>query len=187
MQPNPQRAARGGLWLGVLLIALGIVFLIAIFLPQGLVSGLSQFGWPLLIIIPGLALVVLGMTVRGAQSLCIPGSMTTIVGIVLGVQNAFDLYATWAYAWALVAPAGVGLGMSLQGTVTASPGLRANGVRLMTTGALLFLGFGAFFEGLLHISGRDFGAVGQAFLPAVLILFGVLLLARRVLTTGPNA
>jgi hypothetical protein len=57
----------------------------------------------------------------------------------------------------------------------------------MTTGALLFLGFGAFFEGLLHISGRDFGVVGQAFLPVVLILFGVLLLVRRVLQPGPTS
>src|SRR5439155_4736421 len=178
-----RRAADGGLWLGVLLIVMGLIFLVATFVPQGFVSNVSQFGWPLLVIIPGVTVLALGITVRGVQGLCIPGSMLTILGIVLAVQNAFDLYATWAYAWALVAPGGTGVGMWLQGVVAASPELRANGLRVMTTGVLLFLGFGAFFEGLLHISGRDFGVAGQAFLPAVLILFGVLLLVRRVLAT----
>ena len=187
MQPDSARAANSGLWLGVILIALGLLLLVAILLPQTFVSNLSQFGWPLLIIIPGAALVVLGMTVRGLSALCVPGSIVTIVGVVLGIQNAFDLYASWAYAWALVAPGGAGLGMWLQGIASGSPGLQANGLRLMGTGALLFLGFAAFFEGLLHISGRDFGVAGQAFLPAVLILFGVLLLVRRALTTGPNS
>jgi hypothetical protein len=149
-------------------------------------SALSQFGWPLLILIPGVTLLVLGLTVNGVHGLCVPGAVVTILGIVLGIQNGFDLFATWAYAWALIAPGGVGLGMWLQGMVTGSPGLRANGVRLMGMGALLFLGFAAFFEGLLHISGRDFGPVGQAFLPAVLILFGLLLLVRRALPFGRN-
>ena len=185
MLPNARRGADGGLWLGVLLIAMGLIFLVATFLPQAIVSGLSQFGWPLVIIIPGITLLVLGMTVRGVQALCVPGSMVTITGIVLAIQNTFDLYPTWAYAWALIAPGGVGVGMWLQGVATSSPALRATGVRLMGTGALLFLGFAAFFEGLLHISGHDFGAAGQAFLPAVLILFGVLLLVRRVLS-APN-
>src|SRR5437867_1940737 len=98
MQPHPERAANGGLWLGVILIVLGLLFLLAILMPQSFAADLSQFGWPLLI-----------------------------------------------------------------------------------------LGFAAFFEGLLHISGRDFGVVGQAFLPAVLILFGVLLLVRRVLATHPDS
>jgi hypothetical protein len=169
------------------LIALGFIFLVAIFLPQGFMSALSQLGWPLLIVIPGITLLVLGLTVKGVHALCVPGAIVTITGIVLGIQNSFDLYATWAYAWALIAPGGVGLGMWLQGLVTGSPALRANGLRLMGTGALLFLGFAAFFEGLLHISGRDFGVVGQAFLPAVLILFGLLLLVRRALPAGPSS
>jgi len=42
----------------------------------------------------------------------IPGSIITIAGLVLAVQNTFDLFATWAYAWALVAPGGVGLGIA---------------------------------------------------------------------------
>jgi hypothetical protein len=186
MQPHPRRAADGGLWLGALLIALGLILLGALFIPQGIAFGISRFGWPLLIIVPGITLLVMGMTVRGVQALCIPGSMVAILGVILAIQNAFDLYATWAYAWALIAPGGVGLGMWLQGMATSSPGLRTNGMRLMGTGSLLFLGFGAFFEGLLHISGRDFGVVGQTFLPAVLILFGILLLVQRLLQQGPK-
>src|SRR5437879_13650658 len=102
MQPHPARAANSGLWLGVILIGLGLLLLLAIILPQTFVSNLTQLGWPLLIVIPGLALVVLGMTVRGLSALCVPGSIVTIFVLVLGIQNAFDLYAYVAYASALL-------------------------------------------------------------------------------------
>ena len=187
MRPQLRPGENGTLWLGLLLLVLGLVFLGAIFVPQGVIGGVGHLGWPLLIVVPGVTLIVVGMTTDGVSGLCIPGGILTVLGVVLGIQNGFDLYSAWAYAWALVAPGGVGLGIWLQGIATASPALRASGVRLMATGALLFLGFAAFFEGLLHISGRDFGVVGQAFLPAVLILFGVLLLLRRALPAGAGS
>lgn len=170
----------------MLLVVMGLLFLGAIFVPQGIVTGLSQLAWPLLIAVCGITLLVLGLTMQGVSGLCIPGSILTVLGLVLGIQNAFELFGTWAYAWALIFPGSVGLGIWLQGVKTASVELRANGLRLMAVGALLFLAFAAFFEGLLHISGRSFGIVGQAFLPGVLILFGVLLLVRRSLPARRN-
>lgn len=186
MQQNAGLRSDGKLWLGVLLVVLGLLFLGAIFVPQGIINGLSELAWPLLIAVSGITLLVLGLTMQGASGLCIPGGILTVLGMVLGIQNAFDLFGTWTYAWALIAPGSVGLGIWLQGLKTGSADLRANGVRLMAIGGLLFLGFAAFFEGLLHVSGRSFGIVGQAFLPGVLILFGVLLLVRRSLPAGRN-
>jgi len=46
------------------------------------------------------------------------GGILTMVGVVLAVQEAYDLYQTWAYAWALVAPGGVGLGLTIYGLFT---------------------------------------------------------------------
>ena len=51
----------------------------------------------------------------------------------------------------------------------------------MGIGAAIFLVGAAFFEGVLHISGREFGFVGQVLLPALLIALGVWLLVRRAL------
>jgi lipopolysaccharide export LptBFGC system permease protein LptF len=115
------------------------------------------------------------------SGLCIPGAIVTMAGVVLAVQNTFDLYATWAYAWALVAPGGAGLGLFIQGLTTGRPALRAAGLRTMGIGAALFLVGAAFFEGVLHLSGKEFGFVGQLVLPLLLIAAGAWLLVRRAL------
>ena len=51
----------------------------------------------------------------------------------------------------------------------------------MGIGAALFLVGAAFFEGLIHISGREFGYVGQLVLPTLLVAVGVWLLLRWAL------
>ena len=43
------------------------------------------------------------------------GGIVTMIGVVLAVQEAYGLYQTWAYAWALVAPGGVGVGLTVYG------------------------------------------------------------------------
>ena len=52
---------------------------------------------------------------RGGLGLAIPGAILAMIGFVLWYQASTGLYATWAYAWALVVPTGVGLGMLLYG------------------------------------------------------------------------
>jgi hypothetical protein len=126
-----------------------------------------------------MVLIGVGMTVQGLGALCIPGAIVTTAGLVLGVQNIFDLFATWSYAWALVAPGGVGLGMWLQGVATGSSGLRAAGWRTMGAGVIVFLLGAVFFEGIIHVSGRNFGFFGRVLLPLLLIGLGIWLLVRR--------
>ena len=41
--------------------------------------------------------------------------LVALVGVVLAVQETYGLYQTWAYAWALVAPGGVGVGLTIYG------------------------------------------------------------------------
>jgi hypothetical protein len=175
-----ERRASGSLLLGVLLVLLGIAYLVGQYVPRPFIQlDLGHYGWPLFVIIPGLALLVAGASSRAASGLCIPGAIVTMTGLVLAVQNTFDLFATWAYAWALIAPGGVGVGLWLQGLVTGNPGLRAAGLRTMGIGVAIFLVGAAFFEGVIHVSGRELGPVGQLILPVLLIAVGIWLLLRR--------
>ncbi|HEY4867240.1 MAG TPA: hypothetical protein VIK45_17200 [Candidatus Dormibacteraeota bacterium] len=180
-----RRVSGGSLLLGVILVLIGAAYLLQQFVPQpSLGLDLGHYGWPIFVILPGVALLVLGLTVRDLSGLCIPGAIVTMTGIVLAIQNTFDLFATWAYAWALVAPGGVGLGLWLQGLVRREPSLRAAGLRTMGIGVAIFLVGAAFFEGVIHISGREFGPFGQLVLPLLLIGVGAWLLLRRALPFG---
>jgi hypothetical protein len=46
--------------------------------------------------------------------------------------------------------------------------------------------FGAFFEGILHVSGYDIGIAGNVVIPLVLIFSGVVLIVLRTATSRPN-
>jgi hypothetical protein len=167
-------------WIGIGLVALGAAALVAEFAPTPAFDA-GRYLWPVFVIVPGAAFLVAGSTLEGVSGLVIPGAIITIAGLVLAVQNTFDIWATWAYAWALVAPGGVGAGLLLQGWVRHSPDQRRVGWGLLWLGLGLFVLLGAFFEGVLHISGFDFGPAGKALVPGILILAGVALLVRRVL------
>jgi hypothetical protein len=110
--------------------------------------------------------------------LAIPGCVITTVGLILAIQNTFDLWQTWAYAWALV-PASVGLGLRLQSERLGQP-------RAMQVGTHLFEGFlvafgvlFVFFELVLNLSNFTSGVLRTMVGPAVLILAGIYLLMRH--------
>ncbi len=168
--------------LGVILVLIGVTYLALEFLPKRFLEiDIAHYGWPLFVMVPGLVLIGVGMTMTGLSSLCVPGAIVMMAGLVMLIQNTFDLFATWSYAWALVAPTGVGIGMWLQGIVTGSAGLRAAGRRTIGAGLILFLLGAVFFEGVVHVSGRDFGFIGRILLPVLLIGIGIFLLVRRTI------
>lgn len=179
---STQADRAGATALGVVLIVLGGVFLFAMMLG----STWAQAGWPLFVILPGLGLFA--ASVLGGKSwsaLAVPASIVTVVGIVLWVQNAFNLWQTWAYAWALIFPTAAGVGLWLHGTLIGNPGLQQQGRNMLIIGAVLVVVFGAFFEGLLNLSGMTSSIAIRFALPAVLIGIGVwLVVIRRPLTHG---
>jgi hypothetical protein len=103
-----QEAALGGL-----LVLLGLLVLAG----QALDLEVGRVAWPLFVIVPGLALLGLGLASagRGGELLATVGGLVTTAGVVLAVQNASDRFDTWAYAWTLVLLAGPGLGRWLVG------------------------------------------------------------------------
>lgn len=173
--PPPARRNGTGVALGVVLVVLGLFY----FVVQVAGINLDSFGWPLFIIIPGLTLLVVGFISFGTGA-AIPGGILTMVGLVLAVQNSTGYWSSWAYAWALVAPGGVGLGLFLQGLRESNASLIRQGRSLMFIAALIFLVGFVFFESILNISGINSQPVVRAALPALFIVIGILLLARSV-------
>lgn len=168
---GPQR--RGTLILGAVLLLVGVLALAG----RSLGVDVFDLGWPLLVIVPGLLLFAAAVSAggQGGSAIAVPAGVVTMVGLVLAFQNATGLWATWAYAWALVAPGGVGLGLVVHGLVTEQRGVVQAGLPILGVGLALFLGFGLFFEGVLGLSG---GAVvgAETLLAGGLIVLGAVLL-----------
>jgi 4-amino-4-deoxy-L-arabinose transferase-like glycosyltransferase len=176
-----QPGTRGlGLLAGISLLLLGGVVLLVQYPPTVVPAlDLGHYGWPFFVIVPGLLLLAGGLATRAGAGLSVAGSIVAMAGLLLLVQNTFDLFATWAYAWALVAVVAPGIALFLQGTVTGQRRLREAGAWVAGFGAVLFVLGAAFFEGIVHLSGLDLGSAGRVLLPAVLITVGVFLLARN--------
>ncbi|MDQ3396862.1 MAG: hypothetical protein M3511_03680 [Deinococcota bacterium] len=162
--------------LGAVLIVLGAAFLLA----QLTGLDIGRYGWPLFVILPGLALFA-GMVMGGkaAAPLAIPASIVTTVGLILFYQNVTGRFETWAYAWALIFPTAIGLGTLIQGWWSADARLEERGRQLGTLGLTVFFGFAFFFEIILNFSGMAGGALSRFAGPVLLIAGGVLLLMRR--------
>lgn len=153
---------RSSIVVGTILILVGILFLLVQFLP-GLAASLDiSMQWPLLIIGVGGLLILSAFL--GTPTLAIPGSIVAGIGGILYVQNLTGAWSSWAYVWALI-PGFAGIGTLLAGLL----GHRRRhswreGGRLIATSAVLFLIFGAFFNGL--------GGLGQ-YWPVLLIGLGL--------------
>jgi hypothetical protein len=176
-----RRWPSGETALGGLLVLLGI----AVLLGQALQLDVGEVGWPLLVIIPGLGLLGLGLATPGrlGEVLATAAGVVTMAGLVLGVQNATDRFDTWAYAWTLVLLVGAGSGRWLAGMVRGRRELAASGAGLIAVGLVGFVGLAVVFELVVGLSGHRSGAAGGYGLAARLILAGLGLVGRRLLTT----
>jgi len=162
--------------IGAVMIIMGLL----LFVGQLFGWSLSGLLWPLWIIVPGAAVLLFGLTAKGdaGEPLCIVGSIITTVGLVLVAQNLTGLWASWAYAWALVGPTASGVGVWLHGVLKNHPDKTKEGGELIRVGLTLFVVAFVFFELVLGISG--FG-LGRMALPVALIVLGLFFLARTLL------
>jgi hypothetical protein len=177
MLPGMKGERRGAAVLGTILIVIGGAFLAANVVGLDLAEA-----WPLFIVVPGLVLFVAACAVGGepGTGLAIAGAIVTTVGLVLAVQAATDLYETWAYAWALVAPGSVGLALIVYGLATGQPDLVKGGLPTLAVGLGLFLAFAIFFEGVIGLSGDRVPEL-QRLLPFGLLALGAALVVGSLL------
>jgi hypothetical protein len=180
-----RRWLGGEMALGGLLLLLGILVLVGQALDLDL--DLGRVGWPVFVVVPGLGLLGLGLAATGrlGEVLAMVGGVVPMAGLVLLVQNATDRFETWAYAWTLVLLVGSGIGRWLLGTVRGRRDLAASGGWLIGSGLAGFLVFAVFFEVVIGLGGHRSSAASRYVLSALLILAGLALLGRRLLTARP--
>ncbi|MGD0408720.1 MAG: hypothetical protein ABSB34_06995 [Candidatus Limnocylindrales bacterium] len=164
---------RGILTLWILLVLLGIFFLAS----EQLNPDYGQYGWPVFVIAPGVLLLMVGLAVphEGGLGAAIPGGIITTAGLVLAFQDATDTYASWAYAWALVAPGSVGATLTLYGLLHRRWDLLDAGLRTAATGLGLFIGFGLFFENIIGVDNANPNNLLHNALPVMAVGLGVLI------------
>lgn len=168
-----QSSGRGrpNLIIGLVLIGLGALFLLG----QVIQINTLRMILPFFFLLPGvLFFVAMALGGKTTGPLAIPGSIVTTAGLILLFQGITGYYASWAYTWALILPAAVGIGLIIHGMYSNEPRLIHNGRRLLTTGLVLFLCFGAFFEILIFRS-----TAGSIVWPGLMIVLGAYLLLRR--------
>ena len=178
---SPSRSNMGSLIAGVLLILFG-----AFSLTGQLFRGFHSWEviWPFFVVAVG-ALFFVAMFAGGKSvaGLAIPGSLFTILGLMLFLQNLFGYWESWAYGWTVIVMS-VGLGIFIMGWYAENLLQRASGLRVLKIGAVLFVIFGAFFESIFNSLG-----ISRFIFPVALILLGVYLLTGHsgISFKEPNA
>lgn len=153
---------------GLILILVGSLFLLLQLVP-GLAEQVDMARqWPLIIVAVGGFFLLAALL--GTPPLAIPGSIVGGIGGLLYYQNLTGNWDSWAYAWALI-PGFVGIGIFLMNLLQGrlKHGLHEGG-SLMVISAIMFVVFGAFFNGL--------GGLGR-YWPVLLILAGGWMLVKR--------
>ncbi len=177
----------GSVVLGLFLIGLGALF----FASEQLNYSLDRHGWPIFVIAPGLFLLLVGLAIRNEAGLglAIPGGIIASVGIILAFQDATGAWASWAYAWALVAPGSVGVSLAAYGLLHRRRDLLDAGLRTAATGLGLFVVFGLFFENIVGIDREHQSTVLQDALPIMAVALGALIVLMNLLPrpTSPTA
>lgn len=166
-----------GTLMGAILILLGMLFLAGRFVVSIFDFDLGHYAWPFFIIIPGVLMFIAAFLLepRAGTTLAMFGGMVVTTGSILMVQNIFDLYASWAYAWALIAPMSMGLSKLVYGALRGLGDEVKTGLTLAGIGAVIFVVAGAFFELIIGLNGLRLN-VSWLCWPTLLIGAGVLTL-----------
>jgi hypothetical protein len=133
--------------------------------------------WPFIIIGVG-ALFFVGMFMGGKSmaGLAVPGTIIGGIGLMLFIQNLFNIWESWSYGWTVILIL-VGLGIFIMGLYAGDAQNRRAGLKVMKTGAILFVIFGGFFE--LIFSAANPHGLRQFIFPVLLVLLGIYLVVTR--------
>ena len=169
---SSQRHA-GPLLGGALLIAFGVLALLG----QLFRGSFWNVFWPFFIIgIGGMFFVGMIAGGKSVSGLAIPGTIVTVIGLMLLYQNLTGYWESWSYGWTVILMS-VGLGIFLTGAYEGNAHRRQAGLRVLWIGLIMFVIFGAFFE-MIFSAGMPFG-LRQIIFPVALILLGIYLVLVR--------
>lgn len=169
---------RGALLLGVGLLILGILLLAG----RLLSIPLGGYLWPFIFIVPGALLFWTSLSTESssAEGLSILGGILFMLGAVFLAQSVTGLWASWAYAWAIVAPTSIGISQMIFGSKKGRDSIYLSGKRLVELGLWMFLAGFVFFELVVGISGFGLSRFGLPVIPMVLIFAGLFILVRSL-------
>ena len=159
------KQARSAIAAGTILVALGVLLLVARLVP----GFWGELTWPFIVIGAGVLMLVLAIA-TGNAGLAVPACIVGGIGLLLYWQNANDRWETWAYAWALI-PGFAGVGTLLLGLITRDGKAVGGGLWLVVISLVLFAIFGSFLGGPELLG---------AYWPVLLILLGLWLFGRAI-------
>ena len=176
MNDSLARTAKSNRTMGLALVGLGLFFFIST-----IVGGAINFMWPIFVLGPGLLLFYLVRLLgKKAAFLTIPATMVSTVGLLLFYQNLTGHWESWAYAWSLIMPTALGVGISIYGDLKKSDKTIERGEKIAKFGLGIFAVGAVFFELLLNLGGF---AIPLAIL---LVIAGVYLTRRKKKVEGIN-
>ena len=177
---SEKRSYQPNLVFGVLLIALGLLFLAGQFFRVNF----WEISWPFFILAPGLIFLTLAISGGPKSSgFAVPGSVLSVLGLIFVFQTLTDHFASWAYVWALIFPTAIGLGMFIMGVRTENDELRAQGRGLLRAGVVLFVALGVFFETIFRLGDN---LLSRLFWPVAIIALGLYLILRQTGLLRPS-
>ncbi len=174
-----QSIFHGPVMFGVCLLLVGIVLLVG----ELFNFPFSSVMWTFIFIIPGGILFLSANSSQDshAEGLAILGSMMMALGFIFLLQSALNMWASWAYAWTLLAPTSIGIAQVIFGRQHDRDALVKNGNRLIEIGLTMFFIFFVFFELLLNISGKNLIPAGLPTFPITLVVLGLFIVVRSIL------
>lgn len=170
---------RRGLVGGVVLVAVGLIVLIARQAGLDLGDALDN-AWPLFIIVPGLALLAAAFVPEPPDGLgfAVSGSVVTTVGAILLYQQTSGNWESWAYIWAVI-PMAAGIAIAVYGFLTGFRDIAGNGVRLAGIAVVLFL-LGTWYFNAVFETGKAPLDI-ETWWPVAVVLVGAFIVGRAVL------
>jgi hypothetical protein len=146
---------RGVLAVGTLLVLAGIAAIVLRQVGFDLGDEFFETGWPLFVIVPGVALLTASVFPAPPRGLgfAIAGSIVTAVGVLLFYQQSTGHWESWSYAWTLIGPGAAGVGLLGYGLLYRIRDSINAGAWLVAISAVLFVVGFWFFETIFQ-SGR---------------------------------
>jgi len=163
--------------IGLILILAGGATFLARQAGLDVIGSITEAGWPLLVIIPGVILLIAAIVTRPPDGIgfAIAGAIVTTVGGILFYQQETGDWESWSYVWALI-PGAAGLAMVIYGALARIHHLVGKGLRLMAIAGTLFLVGMWYFETVFRSGEAPIDLA--TWWPLFLIAIGVVVFAR---------
>lgn len=176
MDNSLARTPKSNRTIGLGLMGLGLFFLIGTIL-----GGVMDLMWPIFVLGPGLLLFYLVRAFGNkAAWLSVPATMISTVGLLLFYQNLTGHWESWAYAWSLIMPTALGIGVSIYGDLKKNDKTIERGEKLAKFGLGIFAVGAVFFELLLNLGGFAIP------LAVLFVIAGIYLTRRKKKVEGIN-